>query len=391
MAILAECAVCHRKQSAKNRLCSCGEDLVKQKRSKKVKYWIAYRVNGKQRRELVGYSVEEARDAEGKRRSQKRENRIFDIIPDAKMSFQELTDWYLGLPRPRPLKDTDRMRIGLANFNKTFGKMLVRDIKVTDLEIYQTQRIQQGHAASYIDQDVTYAATMINKAFLVDKVGPRTLKAFKALKSLQKTGANARTRTLSIAEYISLCKHAKAHLKPIIQTLMATGMRPGEVLNLRWDRIDLKDRFIRLKAEDTKTGQARSIPISKALVDVLKALLRNLHDDHVFLYFGEPIKRLQKSVKRACEDAGLVYGRQRVDGFILHDIRRTVKTNMLEAGVDKTYRDLILGHMLQGIDRHYVKPKEDRLTAAMARYSTWLKDKIRSVDQTVEQVAKSEL
>ncbi len=287
MAILAECPMCHKKQSAKNRLCSCGEDLVRLKRSKKVKYWIAYRLpGGKQRRECVGYSIEEARDADGKRRVQKRENRIFDIIPDAKMSFQELTDWYLSLPRPKPLKDTDRMRIGLANFNKVFGDMPVRHIKVTDLEIYQVQRIQQGHAASYIDQDVTYAATMINKAFLVDKVGPQTLKAFKALKALQKTGANTRIRTLSVAEYVSLCKHAKVHLKPIIQTLMATGMRPGEVLNLRWDRVDIKGHFIRLRAEDTKTGQARSIPISEALRDILRALPRSLHDDSCILVFG---------------------------------------------------------------------------------------------------------
>jgi hypothetical protein len=31
----------------------------------------------------------------------------------------------------------------------------------------------------------------------------------------------------------------------------------------------------------------------------------------------------------------------------MHDIRCTVKTNMLAAEVDKTYRDLILGHSLQ--------------------------------------------
>ena len=37
MAILAECPFCYRKQSVKNRLCSCGEDLIHLKRSKKMK------------------------------------------------------------------------------------------------------------------------------------------------------------------------------------------------------------------------------------------------------------------------------------------------------------------------------------------------------------------
>ena len=99
MAILAECPVCRRKQSNKNKVCKCGQDLGQAKRSQRVQYWISYRFpGGKQRREPVGFSIEEARDAEGKRRSQKRENRIFDMLPEAKMTFEELAKWYLSLP-----------------------------------------------------------------------------------------------------------------------------------------------------------------------------------------------------------------------------------------------------------------------------------------------------
>jgi hypothetical protein len=40
MAILAECPMCHNKQSNKNKTCKCGEDLDQAKRSKRIKYWI---------------------------------------------------------------------------------------------------------------------------------------------------------------------------------------------------------------------------------------------------------------------------------------------------------------------------------------------------------------
>jgi len=63
MAILAECPRCHRKQAGNNRECPCGEDLVKAKRSQRVRYWITYRIEGKQRKEAVGFSIEEARAA----------------------------------------------------------------------------------------------------------------------------------------------------------------------------------------------------------------------------------------------------------------------------------------------------------------------------------------
>ena len=111
MAILAECPRCHRKQANKNKFCpGCGNDLDKAKRSKKVKYWITYRLpGGKQRRELIGYSVEEARDAEGKRRGQKREGRIFDIMPDVFKTYDELAQWYLSLESVKELASYRRV------------------------------------------------------------------------------------------------------------------------------------------------------------------------------------------------------------------------------------------------------------------------------------------
>ena len=45
---------------------------------------------------------------------------------------------------------------------------------------------------------------------------------------------------------------------------------------------------------------------------------------------------------------------------------------MLSAGVDKVYRDTILGHSLQGMDVHYLVPSEDDLHRAMAKYTEWL-------------------
>lgn len=71
----------------------------------------------------------------------------------------------------------------------------------------------------------------------------------------------------------------------------------------------------------------------------------------------------------------------------MHDIRRTVKTNMLKAGVKKVYRDLILGHSLQGMDVHYIQLDNDDLKAAMAQYTSWLDNQIQNVDHSVDQAA----
>ena len=41
-----------------------------------------------------------------------------------------------------------------------------------------------------------------------------------------------------------------------------TGMRIGEVLNLDWDRVNVGHGFIRLRAEDTKNGEPRVVPLT---------------------------------------------------------------------------------------------------------------------------------
>jgi hypothetical protein len=163
MAVLAECPFCHRRQTTRSKKCTskngkgCGADLEKAKRSGKVKYWIAYRVpGGKQRFEkLTGEnatSVEYARAADAKRKVQKRENRIFDIKPEAKMTFQELTNWYLGLEKVKGKAYFRTLQYNLASFNKVFGETIVRDIKPGALEEYQAKRKALGLSDSYVDQ-----------------------------------------------------------------------------------------------------------------------------------------------------------------------------------------------------------------------------------------------
>ena len=107
-------------------------------------------------------------------------------------------------------------------------------------------------------------------------------------------------------------------------------------------------------------------------------------------YHNEPIVTaggIKKSFISACGKAGIPYGQDEHNGITFHDIRRTVKTNMLSAGVDKVYRDTILGHSLHGMDVHYMAPSEDDLHRAMRQYTEWLDGQYsQSVDHIVDQV-----
>ena len=94
MAILAECPICHRKQATRNKVCKYGENLDKAKKSKRVKYWIQYRLpGGRQKKEspakfkdINEYSIDDARKAEAQRTVQKTEGRIDEMFKPRKES-----------------------------------------------------------------------------------------------------------------------------------------------------------------------------------------------------------------------------------------------------------------------------------------------------------------
>jgi len=395
MTILAECPVCRRKQGAKNKVCSCGQDLDKAKRSKKVKYWISYRLpGGKQKREYVGsfkdlngYSIEDAKKAQGKRVVQKAENRLLDIKQDTKTPFKQLSEWYLGLEKVKALASYETVKIYLNKFNAEFGNRLVADEKLADLENHQEKRRKEGLKPKTIDDELNYVKTMVIKAFYNDIVSGAVLKTFQRVKRLLRKNANRRDRVLTRGEYERLLDASQKHLRDILVIGYWTGMRKGEIINLAWSKVDLKARLIRLDACDTKEGKPKNIPIGEEVQRVLSRIPRPIHDDHVFLFNGNPIlKRFETSMKTACKDAGLIWGRKGEGGLIFHDLRHTFVTDMRRAGVARTVTMSITGHAPKDMnDRYDTVDDRDRLEA-IAQLESYRSNVDQNVDQTLPQI-----
>jgi len=366
MSIFAQCPICRKKQSVKNKLCTCGENLDRAKKSNRVQYWIDfYLPGGKRKREPVGYSLDDAKAAEGKKRGLKKENRLFDILPESKMTFSELATWYFKLEKVKALASYSILQGYLKKFNTVFGDTIISNITVEDLENHIEKRKKEGCANATIDHEIGTARTMILKAFDNNKVSGNTIKTFRKIKKLNKGNDNARNRIISKTEFSDMLKDAPLHLRPILIMAYHTGMRKGEILNLTWDKVDTNKRFIYLEATDTKDREKRSIPISDELYKALEAIPKAIHDKHVFLYKGKPIEDLRTGLKKACKDAGISYGRGEKSGFVLHDLRHTFNTNMRKAGVPESVIMKITGHSTRAMFDRYNTIDEDDLQTAI--------------------------
>lgn len=97
-----------------------------------------------------------------------------------------------------------------------------------------------------------------------------------------------------------------------ITLLLDSGLRAGELLNLRVPDIDFKTRFITIDGERSKNRQPRLVPISATTVKLLLRLIeenrRHFSTDRIFLSWeGAPISpnHFNKRLKYYGEKAGI--------------------------------------------------------------------------------------
>jgi len=341
---------------------------------------------------LDSFSLADAQKAIAKRTVQKKENKIFDALADMKIKFRELSEWYLELKSVKKLKTHKRTKTSLANFNAIFGDKLLSEVNSIDLENYQEGRLEKGAAPATIDIEISIAKTMVNKAFKAGrfkingqeiKIDGDLIRAFEGIKPKLAKGGNARERIVTVDEYLRLLEASAPHLRTMMVVAMNAGLRPGEIEGLKWSYIDKEALFIRLPAKATKegkkTGRGKNVPINHRVKAVLDSKIRALHHDYVFMYKSEPLNGshgVNKAFRGACKRAKIPYGRHVENGLTFHDFRRSVKTYMVQAGVDMAFRDLILGHSLKGMDIHYIKPTDEMLMSAIQKYTLWLDDQI---------------
>ena len=200
---LGRVSFCKRKQSVKNKLCKCGEDLDKLKRSRKVKYHIKYRLpGGKQRQETVGFSISEAEMRTASAVSVQNGKTGFSKYCRIKCEISGIIRVVLEPEIRKKLASFLRIKIAFRNFNKVLGDRIISTIRPIELEDFQEDREKQGLAPATIDLEMRIVKAMINKAFDNDMLSGRVLKAFRKVKPKLKKGSNARKRMLSFKEYL---------------------------------------------------------------------------------------------------------------------------------------------------------------------------------------------
>jgi integrase len=151
----------------------------------------------------------------------------------------------------------------------------------------------------------------------------------------------ARDRVLSDEEIGKLMGFAQADGYPfgaIYQLLLLTGQRRGEVSAMRWSEIDLQRGLWTIPAYRAKNGHAHEVPLSSAVVDILRQVPRFLHSDFVFTTNGQtPVSGFGRAKHRFERSVGSADWR-------VHDLRRTAASGMARLGIAPHVIEKVLNH-----------------------------------------------
>lgn len=143
---------------------------------------------------------------------------------------------------------------------------------------------------------------------------------------------------------------AAPHLKPIIYTALYTGMRLGNILNLKWENIDFISNTINIKVKDrTKAGGKNlSIPMIDQLAQILHT--QPQINEYVFNFRGRPVKSIISAWRNIFyyRDANGVFTKQLKDCTLpyvnFHTLRHTAATWILKKTNNLRITKEILGH-----------------------------------------------
>jgi integrase len=146
---------------------------------------------------------------------------------------------------------------------------------------------------------------------------------------------------------------------PLFRMLMLTGQRKSEAAEAPWSEFDLDRKFWTIPAERMKADAAHLVPLSDDVIEILRSLPRFKKGEHLFsTSFGvKPVNGFSKAKEQLdelmLEELRRVDDKAKLPPFVIHDIRRTMRTGLSALPVPDLVRELVIAHTKPGLHKVY--------------------------------------
>jgi len=276
-----------------------------------------------------------------------------------------LKDWHETYAKTnnKPSVVNSKELIIRCHLSPFFGKLLVSEIGVRDLERFKSAQLSKGLSPKTINNQLSVLRRALRSAQEWDLI--EVVPTVKWMKTRRPD-----FDFLDFDEAERLFDATVPEFRPMVATALKAGLRLGELLALRQTDVDLVNGQIFVKRSvwkrifgTPKNGLSRRVPIPGSLVRILKDH-RHLRGELVFcredgaLLTRDMIKRV---LPRACRRAGL-------DRTIQwHVLRHTFASHLVMRGEPLKVVQELLGHANIEATMIYAHLSESRLKQAVAK------------------------
>ena len=279
-------------------------------------------------------------------------------------TFGELAKVYkqIHLPKLKPSTRKDYERRINNVILPAFGKLLISSLTKYDIlhlldEIAEQRKspIQSNRIRSLLSSIFSFG---INR-------GLAETNPVRSIKPLAKERVRIRVYTdREIKKIWTAFEGLAEPYRSLFKILLLLGQRSGETRQMRWDEIE--NNIWTIPPEKNKANRLHTIPMPTMVMEIL--MKRRKCSDSEFV-FESPVKKMEPInwLQYRSRDVKTTTG---IQDFRLHDLRRTVASNLAKDGVDRTVIGKILNHKgLSGddqitavYDQHdYLQEKEEAL------------------------------
>jgi integrase len=238
----------------------------------------------------------------------------FEEVPTKDLTFEAFADLYVErYVKLRGLRSGEEIEQRLAVLKTRWQGKELAAIRVGEIEDLMHDLKAKGRRPATINRWLALLRHMFNWALGREHVTQTPFRrGTQALIKFEREN-NRRVRRVTLEEEARLLGAGNSLVHMLIIAALETGMRRGELLNLRFGDIDWDRQFIHVRAEVAKSKKGRVVPIGTTRLRTLLEWLRlgpnsnPVPDDRlVFLrQDGETVKSFRTAWERARAKAGL--------------------------------------------------------------------------------------
>jgi integrase len=133
-----------------------------------------------------------------------------------------------------------------------FGDCKAHGLRADMVNAYVSQRLENGAANATINRELAALKRMFNLGLKSERIYRKPY-----IPMLKED--NVRAGFFEHGEFIALQNALPEYFKPVSTFAYYTGWRKQEILNLRWNQVDLNARTVRLEPGTTKNDKGQAV------------------------------------------------------------------------------------------------------------------------------------